>query len=199
MFDKNLKQLRKDNKLTQKQLSQSLCVKVSTVTAWETGKKMPNNEMLIKISNLFKVSVDELIGNKSNSINTKSHNDPREELKNTILELSKQEQVVMEELLKYVLVTNNLKKILEVLDDTKQTEVRNYIEYVMNIKLSDKSSLCDCVYLLDVPQRQVLYKYVNVMILNNYSLDWIDSPINITSGEVECLKVLADLITEQIK
>ena len=43
-FSENLKVLRKNNGMTQKELSQALGVALSTVAMWETGNRKPDLE-----------------------------------------------------------------------------------------------------------------------------------------------------------
>ena len=56
-----IKQFRTNNGLTQAQLAQSLGVKQTTVTMWETGKRTPNIHMLNNIAVIFNTTVDNLI------------------------------------------------------------------------------------------------------------------------------------------
>ena len=56
-----IKQFRTNNGLTQAQLAQSLGVKQTTVTMWETGKRTPNIHMLNNIAAIFNTTVDSLI------------------------------------------------------------------------------------------------------------------------------------------
>ncbi|MBQ8197384.1 MAG: helix-turn-helix transcriptional regulator [Clostridia bacterium] len=58
-----LKELRKEIGITQKELADKIGVMHYNVRDWESGKAEPSIEMLIKISRLFEVSVDYLIGN----------------------------------------------------------------------------------------------------------------------------------------
>ena len=60
-FSENLKALRKEQKLTQKQLSSQLGVALSTVAMWETGARQPDYDMLNKIAAFFNVSHDALL------------------------------------------------------------------------------------------------------------------------------------------
>lgn len=68
MLNHNLKKLREVKKLTQKNLSDMLGVGISTVSGWESGYRHPDNEMLIKIADLFDVSVDSLLGRTDFSV-----------------------------------------------------------------------------------------------------------------------------------
>ncbi len=60
-FSDNLKALRKEHKLTQKQLSVELGVALSTVAMWETGARQPDYDKLNKIATFFNVSHDALL------------------------------------------------------------------------------------------------------------------------------------------
>ena len=63
-FSKNIKTLREEKGLTQKTLGENLGVSLFTISGWERKGKEPEYDMLIKISQYFKVSIDELLGNK---------------------------------------------------------------------------------------------------------------------------------------
>lgn len=60
-FCKNLKSVRLENGLTQKQVAQHLGVVESCYANWEQGRTEPNIEMLRKLSNLLQIKVDELL------------------------------------------------------------------------------------------------------------------------------------------
>ncbi len=59
-----IKKLRVAKKMTQEALSRKLGVSASTVGMYERGQRSPDNEMLIKMSRVFSVSVDALLGIK---------------------------------------------------------------------------------------------------------------------------------------
>lgn len=56
-----IKTLRKSNNLTQKELALKIGVTASTVTKYENGQLEPNIDILNKISNIFNISVSNLI------------------------------------------------------------------------------------------------------------------------------------------
>ena len=63
-----LSELRKKNNLTQFQLGDKLGVTNKTISRWETGTYMPPVEMLELLSNLYDVSINEILsGAKLNS------------------------------------------------------------------------------------------------------------------------------------
>lgn len=61
-FPERLKELRTENKYTQKSLAEILGFKRSAITDWENRGTQPNIETLAKIAILFNISVDYLIG-----------------------------------------------------------------------------------------------------------------------------------------
>lgn len=62
-FGEKITQIRKKYKLTQEELAEKLYVSRQTVSNWENCKCYPDIETIILISELFNVSLDELIKN----------------------------------------------------------------------------------------------------------------------------------------
>ncbi len=62
MFGEKLKNLRKQEHVSQQKLSDLLGVRQSTVAMWEKGKNTPEYESLVSIAKLFNVSCDYLTG-----------------------------------------------------------------------------------------------------------------------------------------
>ena len=63
-FAKQLYSLRVENNFTRSQLADKLNVSVRLISYWENGKRECDFDMLIKIADLFSVSVDCLLGRK---------------------------------------------------------------------------------------------------------------------------------------
>lgn len=57
-----IKQLRQENNLTQKELAEKLSIGLTTISNYETGYSIPDVQMLLKIANIFGVSIDYLAG-----------------------------------------------------------------------------------------------------------------------------------------
>jgi transcriptional regulator with XRE-family HTH domain len=57
-----IKELRKQKKMTQKELANHLQIANSTLSYWETGKYEPDNESLKKLSRFFLVPIDYILG-----------------------------------------------------------------------------------------------------------------------------------------
>lgn len=66
--------LRKENNLTQADLSIKLGVTEQAISKWETGKSLPEVDQLIAIADLYQVTVDELLAGRraENSAESKS-------------------------------------------------------------------------------------------------------------------------------
>lgn len=64
-FAKRFYNLRKDSGLSQKELSNILGVTNKAVSKWENGDAMPSVKQLIQLSEIFNVSIDEIVKNKS--------------------------------------------------------------------------------------------------------------------------------------
>lgn len=58
---KRISMIRKGNNMTQEMFAEKYCVTQQTVSHWENGKSYPDLEILIKISDDFNVSLDELM------------------------------------------------------------------------------------------------------------------------------------------
>lgn len=82
---KNLMKIREERKMTQTEIAKKLNVARNTVSQWENLKRSPNCEMLIKLSNLLKVSIDELLGN-DNQVNNLSVPKDKQEIVNFIVD-----------------------------------------------------------------------------------------------------------------
>ena len=61
-FGKRLKNLRKEKRLTQKQLAAMIGVRHSVISFYEVGDRIPSVEVIIKLSAALHVSSDYLLG-----------------------------------------------------------------------------------------------------------------------------------------
>ena len=60
-FGEQIKQLRMDQNLTQEQFAEKLNVTRQAVSNWENDRNLPDIEMLIKMTSVFGISLDQLI------------------------------------------------------------------------------------------------------------------------------------------
>ena len=61
-FGNTLKKLRQESGYTQQQLADKLCVTKSVISYYELQERYPSPEVLIKLSRIFHVSTDYLLG-----------------------------------------------------------------------------------------------------------------------------------------
>lgn len=80
MFDERLKSLRKKCGYTQVSLAETLGVSKGTVAMWETGKRTPDFETLIRLSDLFDARTDYILGKSNDSSSAKLSDDDIEQL-----------------------------------------------------------------------------------------------------------------------
>lgn len=62
IIGQRIKYLRKENNLSQDDLSVLLHVDRTTISGYELGNRIPNIYMLIRIADIFHVSLDYLVG-----------------------------------------------------------------------------------------------------------------------------------------
>jgi transcriptional regulator with XRE-family HTH domain len=68
-----IKELRKENNLTQKQLAKILGISETGFASWEQGLSEPNTESIAQLCRIFNVSADYLL-NLENEDGTKNYN-----------------------------------------------------------------------------------------------------------------------------
>ena len=61
-FKTNLRELRTEKGLSQKQLAEDLHFGLSTISKWENGKKEPSLSSLIVLAKYFHISIDYMVG-----------------------------------------------------------------------------------------------------------------------------------------
>lgn len=68
IFPKRLRELRTENILSQQKLALIIGISQQAVFNWEKGITQPNIETLIRLAELFKVSIDYLVGYSNKQI-----------------------------------------------------------------------------------------------------------------------------------
>lgn len=68
-----IKQIRNNYGLTMQELATQLGVTKSAISMWENKGVVPREEILIKISQSFNITIDKLLGNKVNTISESSN------------------------------------------------------------------------------------------------------------------------------
>lgn len=62
ILSERLKNLREEQGLTQSQLAENLDIAVSSISQYESGDRVPSDDMKIKLAKFFDVSLDFLMG-----------------------------------------------------------------------------------------------------------------------------------------
>ena len=63
-YKNRIRSLRKKLKMTQEQMAKKLYLKRQTLSNYEIGKRVPDIYELVKIADLFDISLDELVGHR---------------------------------------------------------------------------------------------------------------------------------------
>ena len=64
-----IRELRKEQGITQEQLAEQFNISARTISRWETGHNMPDISLLVEISEFFDVSIPEIINGERKSEN----------------------------------------------------------------------------------------------------------------------------------
>ncbi len=89
MFNENLRKMRRKMNITQAALAKKLDVSSSTIGMYEQGRREPDSRMLIKIAELFGVSVDYLLSSKRSVMLTESVNDLADRVEHVLRDKNK--------------------------------------------------------------------------------------------------------------
>lgn len=104
----NIRTLRRKNQMTQEQLAEQLNVSLGVVSKWERGASQPEIACLVEIAEVFKVSVDSLIGYDMMSENPEAIAEEIASLKSS-MRIEEAITLAQEALLKF---PNNLKVVV---------------------------------------------------------------------------------------
>jgi len=85
-FNNKLYELRKQKGFSQEELANRLNVSRQTISKWEVGESTPDMEKLVAISDLFEVSLDELVKGEEPKLAEPSEQIVKSELYNDIKE-----------------------------------------------------------------------------------------------------------------
>ncbi len=110
MLADNIRKLRKQRHITQRELAKIIEVSPSTVAMWESGSRTPDSSALIKISKKLNISIDWLAEQENASYSIKV---PQTE--NTVT----------------IIGRNGMAKTY-ILDDTSVNAIRDYTESLTN-------------------------------------------------------------------
>lgn len=80
MFPNNIRTARKSMNLTMKRLGEMVGASESSISQYETGKRQPDNEMLLKLAEALETTVGYLLGAEQNPADKKEQPTDADEL-----------------------------------------------------------------------------------------------------------------------
>lgn len=128
-ISRNIKFFREQHNWTQQELADKLMLSRSVVAKWESNAVMPDIISLIKLSELFKVTIDHLIGNYS------FRDDLLKEFKRIYSSESKPFEEEVVDLIEYIMVQPNFKNTihqLKALPLNKQQSIHHLFHHLVN-------------------------------------------------------------------
>lgn len=109
MYSERLKELRKNKKLTQKEVAEKIGVARTTYAMYEQNRREPDNETLQKIADFFNVTTDYLLGRTDDpTMTAKEEAYKKVTVNGSEIELSAEEYKVFQELKKYPVLFHDL-------------------------------------------------------------------------------------------
>ena len=117
MLGNRIKTLREELGLKQEELANKISVSPSAIGMYETNKREPNNELILKLAQFFNVTTDYLLG-KSDIRNPGQQID--DVLNEAMIGMSKEEY--------------------EALNETQKKQIRDFAIFVKNQNEGDKKS-----------------------------------------------------------
>ena len=102
-----LKQLRKENGMTQEQLGEKVGVSNKTVSRWETGNYMPPVECLNILSDIYNISINEILAGER--VSSENFTEIAEKnITSTLKELEKENQIFEKRMMWILIITTIL-------------------------------------------------------------------------------------------
>jgi len=150
-----LLKLRKENNLSQKDISKLCNVTVQAVSKWERGESVPDIALLEKLSSFYKLSINELINGETKELDSTTK-------RNLLSKLNEYKHYKREERISNGLIlkeTDNIKSILF-------SKLLIYFSIILYITLSIISLLNSILSELDgINQKYTMLAFVNIMLI----------------------------------
>ena len=124
MIGQFIKELRKEKNITQEELAQKLNVSNRTISRWETGNNMPDISILVELSEIFDVSIPEIINAERKSENM---NEESKELVQSMSEYATSEKEILVKEIRRFSIIGTICIFIFILFDTTQLWMGNEI------------------------------------------------------------------------
>lgn len=103
MLGDKLKELRIQRGLRQNDILEKFSLSSSRYSQYETGKRLPDYELLIKFANFYGVSVDYLLDNEKNNLINKTNDSEMKSLIGKLCSADDETRASVEQFLNYLL------------------------------------------------------------------------------------------------
>ncbi len=128
-----LKQLRKENNMTQEQLGERIGVTNKTVSRWENGNYMPPVECLEMLSDIYQISINEILAGEY--VNSEMFAEIADgNLKTALEEIEKENQKIEKRLVIVMAITTILAIAIIILLPLKS--IKDIVVFIMVILLA---------------------------------------------------------------
>lgn len=148
-----IKECRKKASLTQEQLAEKLCVSRQAITKWESDRGMPDIDNIRNISKLFGVTIDYLLDDGGNLLNSViKENINIDDYQKTGKSRSRYDAVVRA---KYAQAGN----IYPLIRHKKLSLIENIIDFIVQpgvLQVADSLNNMSSYYLVELEQKQLL-------------------------------------------
>ena len=112
-----IKELRTKRRMTQTEFAERLGVTKSSISSYENGSRLPSYDVLLKMSRIFKVSTDVLLGQVDKNHATLD-----------ISGLTNEQVIVLKDLIENYRKTNVFTSMFNALTVKEQSKIRRFIE-----------------------------------------------------------------------
>ena len=166
LFSEKLKMLRKENNLTQEELAEKINVSRQAITKWESGDGIADIENLKQISNIFNVSIDELV--KENLEVDKKETRQYKMIKEIEIDHTKHFDINISKIYELNIKSINEEKVLLELSSNEEEIENNYKVLFddkynnIDIDIKSKKEIKDLTINLYIPE-----KYIDDIELNS--------------------------------
>ncbi len=145
---KFLKELRKEKEYTQETLGEKVGVTNKTVSRWETGTYMPPVECLVLLSDIYDVSINEIVAGQR--LNEAEFNDAAEENLSEALQLSENAYKQREKILTIIMIISTIiaMVLIYLVPFNKGEMVRSLITILLIIGLAFISNILNIIALI---------------------------------------------------
>lgn len=183
---KKLRELRKKQKLSMKELGDILGLSESTISLYENGKREPDINTIIKISSYFHISIDELLGHSINLNNV----------------LDEHDRITIREGHSPVML--NFEKMCSFLDEKTLDRIHTILYSIRRLQnntdifAGDKQYLFACIAEI-IGKIELYVDSYQSTLENSEKIDLSEYNKRFINGEVEVIKEIVNTIAPQNK